>query len=245
MAQKNPPPDRGAGVEVVVAAAPAVVWPALRDPDLIRRWHGWDYDGLAEEIRKIYVDGAVADDARHTLALDGGDRFTLSEHEGTTIVRITRAPRGTNPDHDDYYEDITEGWTTFLQFLAFGIERHGLDERRTIYLEGPVAQGDSARSLLGLDALEGMAVGDRFSVTADPGDLLQGVVCFVGAHQSAISIDDLGPGLLSMCELPITAQRPRGGAQILLATYNVSDEEFDELEARWNEWWRERAPSLP
>lgn len=80
-------------IEVAVAAAPSVVWQALRDPELIRRWHGWDYAGLADEIREIYFDDVTEDAAACTLALNGADTFSLHEHEGTTLVRITRPPR--------------------------------------------------------------------------------------------------------------------------------------------------------
>ncbi|MFC9764462.1 SRPBCC domain-containing protein [Rhodococcus jostii] len=232
-------------IEVSVAAAPSVVWPALRDPELIRRWHGWDYAGLADEIREIYFDDVKEDAAAFTLALNGADKFSLHEHEGTTLVRITRPPRSGDPAADDWYDDVTEGWTTFLQFLKFGIERHGLDERRTLFLEGPVAEGDSARHLLGLDKLEGMTVGDHFTVVAETGDLLHGVVCFVGEHQTAVSVDDLGPGLLQFGEQPVNAARPNGGAQILLATYDLDDEEWAELEERWREWWQARPGAGP
>ncbi|MFC9834787.1 SRPBCC domain-containing protein [Rhodococcus sp. NPDC127530] len=232
-------------IEVSVAAAPSVVWSALRDPELIRRWHGWDYAGLADEIREIYFDDVTEDAAAFTLALNGADRFSLHEHEGTTLVRITRPPRSGDPAADDWYDDVTEGWTTFLQFLKFGIERHALDERRTLFLEGPVADGDSARHLLGLDKLEGMTVGDHFTVVAETGDLLHGVVCFVGEHQTAVSVDDLGPGLLQFGEQPVNAARPNGGAQILLAAYDLDDEEWAELEERWTQWWQARPGAEP
>ena len=233
-------------IEVSVAAAPSVVWPALRDPELLRRWHGWDVEGLDDEIREIYFGDDVTEDSEaFTLTLGGADRFSLHEHDGTTLVRITRPPRGGDPAADDWYDDVTEGWTTFLQFLKFGIERHGLDERRTLFLEGPVADGDSAQHLLGLDKLMGMKVGDHFTAVAEKGDLLHGVVCFVGEHQTAVSVDDLGPGLLQFGEQPVNSARPNGGAQILLAAYDLDDEEWAELEQRWTEWWQARPGAEP
>ncbi|WP_213573248.1 hypothetical protein [Rhodococcus sp. USK13] len=232
-------------IGVSVAAAPSVVWPALRDPELIRRWHGWDYDGLDAEIEEIYFRDVTEDPATYSLALAGGDRFTLHEHEGTTLVRITRPPRDSSPDAGDWYDDVTEGWTTFLQFLKFGIERHGLAERRTLFLEGPVAQGDSAQHLLGLDKITGARPGDHFSAVSAAGDLLSGVVCFVGEHQTAVSVDDLGPGLLQFGEQPVNSARPHGGAQILLAVYGLDEEEFRELEERWTEWWQARPSAGP
>ncbi|AWK71359.1 hypothetical protein CBI38_06975 [Rhodococcus oxybenzonivorans] len=232
-------------IEVSVAAAPSVVWPALRDPELIRRWHGWDYDGLDAEIQEIYFRDVTENPAEYSLALAGGDLFTLHEHEGTTLVRITRPSRDSSPDAAEWYDDVTEGWTTFLQFLKFGIERHGLAERRTLFLEGPVAQGDSAQHLLGLDKITGSRPGAHFSAVSATGDLLSGVVCFVGEHQTAVSVDDLGPGLLQFGEQPVNSARPHGGAQILLAVYGLDEEEFRELEQRWTEWWRVRPPAGP
>ena len=42
-------------IEVVVAAPIEIVREALRDPAEIRRWFGWDYAGLDEEIALIFV----------------------------------------------------------------------------------------------------------------------------------------------------------------------------------------------
>jgi uncharacterized protein YndB with AHSA1/START domain len=47
-------------IEVTMAAPVDAVWRALRDPAEIRRWFGWDYDGLDEEIRLILEEGAEA-----------------------------------------------------------------------------------------------------------------------------------------------------------------------------------------
>ncbi|WP_072691433.1 hypothetical protein [Rhodococcus marinonascens] len=233
-------------IEMSVVATPSVVWPALRDPELIKCWHGWDYEGLDEEIRQIYLDGVAAEDAgAYSLLLTSGDRFSLHEHEGTTLVRITRAPRGRDPAVLDWYDDITEGWTTFLQFLKFGIEWHGLDERRTLFLEGSATVGDTARHLLGLDEITGLKVGERFRTVADTGDQLSGFVFFIGDHQTVVTVDDLGPGLLEFGEQPVTSTRPNGGSQILLGAYGLDDEEWGELEERWTRWWRARPSAEP
>ena len=41
-------------IEVTIAAPVDAVWDALRDKEKIRHWHGWDFEGLAEEIDLIY-----------------------------------------------------------------------------------------------------------------------------------------------------------------------------------------------
>ena len=118
-------------IEVTVAAPIDTVWSVLRDPELIARWHGWEFDGLAEEVRTIYLNGVVDDPDAHTLELSDGDRFTLHEVAGGVLVRVTRAPHDPESDWADYYDDINEGWWTFLQQLRFAVERHGVAERRT------------------------------------------------------------------------------------------------------------------
>jgi hypothetical protein len=58
-----------AEIQVTVAAPVDVVWEALRDLSAIRRWYGWEYDGLAEEIDAIFLENASASDDDHTVEL--------------------------------------------------------------------------------------------------------------------------------------------------------------------------------
>ncbi len=117
--------------ELTLPAQPDQVWRHLREPALISRWFGWEYDGLDDEITQIYST-AEADPEALTLKLGNGDRFSLREQDGKTVVRIDRPAKSAD---DDWYDDITEGWTTFLQLLRFAVEHHGLAERKTIYLD--------------------------------------------------------------------------------------------------------------
>src|SRR5688572_3649988 len=107
--------------EVLIDADPEEVWHALRDRAQIRRWHGWHADSLDEEIEIIYFSKVTEDG--HTLTL-GTDTFTVIAKDGRTLLRMVRAPKGENPEWDAYYEDINEGWTTFMQQLRFALERH-------------------------------------------------------------------------------------------------------------------------
>jgi hypothetical protein len=121
---------REAIVEVTVAAPPETVWRALRDPVEIRRWFGWEYDGLAEEIDHIFVAGARADDSALTVEVDGGDRFQLEPADSGTLLRLARSAA------KDGYDPIEEGWITFMQQLRFALERHPGEDRRTIHGSG-------------------------------------------------------------------------------------------------------------
>jgi uncharacterized protein YndB with AHSA1/START domain len=113
--------------EVVIAAPADAVWRALREPSEIRRWFGWDYDGLDEEIEYIFQSQAKADDAARLLDFGEGGAIALEDRGDTTAVRVTRAVA-------DGYDEVNEGWITFVQQLRFYLERHRGRERRTVHI---------------------------------------------------------------------------------------------------------------
>jgi hypothetical protein len=123
-------------VEVTIAAPADTVWRALREPEEIRRWHGWEYDGLDDEIRAIYVDGATASEQDLTLDVGAGC-FALEPHGETTVLRITRpAPVG-KTTWDGIYDEVNEGWIAFAHQLRYYLERHHGQPRHTIVLDSP------------------------------------------------------------------------------------------------------------
>ena len=77
-------------VSVDIPAPLSKVWAYLRDPALVRRWYGWDHDGLDAEVR-AFVDTAVekqdvvGDATIHTLSWPHHDRLDAA-------VRRARAP---------------------------------------------------------------------------------------------------------------------------------------------------------
>jgi len=235
-------------IEVTVAAPIETVWSVLRDPELIARWHGWECDELAEEIRTIYLNGVTADPDTYTLELSEGDRFTLHEVTGGVLVRITRAPRDPESDWAAYYDDINEGWWTFLQQLRFAAERHGMAERRTMYLEGQLLEPEPVVDLAGLGAAALRPAGTAYTATAPTGDSLAGTVWARGERQLVLTVDGWGDGLLVLAEQPVTPHRPNGGAMVLLTTYGQGADEFEALTGRWTAWWEkhvERTHPLP
>ena len=122
----------GLRIEVTLPGSVEDVWPAFREPDLLRQWHGWEDESLDDEIRMIFADGTVVEDDGRTLHV-GGHRFTFDEIGAQTIVRVTRAtpPSGGDMDWDAYYDDIDEGWLQFLQQLRFGMTHHWGETRGT------------------------------------------------------------------------------------------------------------------
>lgn len=235
-------------IEVTVAAPVATVWPHLRDPELIGRWHGWDYSGLDEEIALIYGHGAREADEPYVLETKGGaapgsfehgDRFDLREQGGATVVRITRGPKGVDADWDAVYDDITQGWVSFLAQLRFVVEQHGDVPRRTVFLaSGPTAAG--ARELLGLRDAE---VGEA-CVVAEPA--LAGTTWFRTEHQTGLAVDAYGPGLVVALDKP--ADEPAPGAaveasMVIVSTYGLGDVAFADVERTWQQWWQQHHDS--
>ncbi|TWP52018.1 SRPBCC domain-containing protein [Lentzea tibetensis] len=123
-------------IEVTVAAPVEDVWDAMRNKEKIRHWHGWEDPTLEQEIDVIYFSDFSEDG--HTLTLNGGGggTFELTPDGDGTRLTMTRAPRGVSPEWDAYYDDITEGWTTFLHQLKFALERHPGEKRRTLFHMG-------------------------------------------------------------------------------------------------------------
>lgn len=228
--------DEPPRIEVTIAAPVDAVWHALRDKETIRHWHGWDFDGLDDEIDLIYFDHMTEDPAARTLSVQEGDVIRLEPDGDGTRVTLTRAPRGVNPDWDAYYDDITEGWTTFLQQLRFAVERKPGAPRRTVFLNGPNKSGRDLAHDLGLgDAGAVDLVGEK--VTTEP--------WYRAENQLGVAVDVWGGGLLVVASCAPTEAKPDGVAMAVLSTYGLADDQLADLTNRWRAWWIERYGPLP
>jgi hypothetical protein len=130
--------------EVTIGAPLPVVWNAFREPAELRRWFGWEHDeqgGLDAEIDFIFVQKAVADEAAGTIDCGVGV-FHLEDHGDETSVRLTREPPEGHTDWAGIYDEINEGWTTFLQQLRFYLERHRGEARKTTLHDATWEDGD-------------------------------------------------------------------------------------------------------
>jgi hypothetical protein len=221
-------------VEVTVPAPADAVWAALRDPQQIRNWFGWDTDALKDEIDFIFVTHAEADEERRTVTFVGvNDRYEIEAQGQNTLVRVVRsAPVG---EWTDVFDGMIEGWISFTQQLAFAFARHPGQTRRTIFFSGPPHADQLGRSVLGLDAAP--APGEPYTMPLGP-DAASGQVWFVSRHQIGVTVNAWGDGLLVVAESPPKAdKRPRGATMLTLTTYGLSDRAFADLESRWKTWW--------
>ncbi|MFF5111992.1 SRPBCC domain-containing protein [Streptosporangium sp. NPDC000509] len=235
--------DEPFSLEVTIAAPVDDVWNALRDPKLIRRWHGWHFEGLDEEIEVIYHQNVVESAAERRMEVQGGDLFELADLGGRTHLRMTRAPRGGNPEWDDYYDDISEGWITFVHQLAFALERHPDADRRTVFLSGAAAT--PVLEATGLAAVAGLPPASPYELRAPTGETLRGQVRFRSANQLGLTVDGWGDGLLVAAQNPPSPANPGGAAMMVLTTYGLDDGAFADLESRWNAWWGRNFPEVP
>ncbi|GAA4198576.1 hypothetical protein GCM10022252_49240 [Streptosporangium oxazolinicum] len=232
--------DEPYSIEVTIAVPVGDVWSALRDPELIRRWHGWHFDGLDKEIEVIYHQNVVESAAEHRLETQGGDLFELTDLDGRTRLRVTRAPRGGDPDWDAYYDDITEGWITFVHQLAFALERHPGADRRTVFLSGAAAT--PVLEATGLVTVAGLPPASPYELEGPTGETLRGQVRFRSANQVGLTVDGWGDGLLVVAQNPPSPANPGGTAMMVLTTYGLDDAAFAGLESRWNAWWARNFP---
>jgi hypothetical protein len=130
--------DKPFRVEVTVDAPRDQVWSALTVLEQIRHWFGWEYHGLDDEIKFIFVDhAALFPPERIEMSADGV--IELEDLGGRTLIRATKPGDLDAAEWQDVYGDIEEGWITFFQQLRHRIARHPSATRRTIFRTGKAA----------------------------------------------------------------------------------------------------------
>lgn len=231
-------------IEVTVAAPVEVVWPHLRRSELIRRWHGWEFDGLDAEIELIFHEHTSPDDAAHVLRPGGpgpeGDRFeAIADGEDSTVIRITRGPRGLSPDWDAMYDDITEGWISFLAQLRFAVEQQLGRERRTVFVMRAGEPAPAAAVALGLSSHDTENRPAEIVVADEP---LAATVWFATDGQIGLAVPRYGPGLVVVADKPGPTPGSAVLSMIIVSTFGLSDPDHRAVEASWQRWWAEHYP---
>ncbi|WP_309627368.1 hypothetical protein [Brevundimonas sp.] len=228
-------------VEVTVPAPADAVWAALRDPERIKTWFGWDAPGLKDEIDFIFVKHAVADEAARTIVFEGTrDRYEVEAKGGESLVRVVRAAPA-DETWSDTFDPMTEGWIAFTEQLRFAFARHPGEQRRTLFLAGVPRSDDLL--MLALRLTDTPAPGEPWAGPLGPEASARGEVWHLGRYQTGVTVAGFGDGLLLAGERSRDEKHPKGEASLTLTTYGLSDTDFGALEGRWKAWWDERFTS--
>ena len=225
-------------VEVTIAAPADAVWDAIRDPEKILNWFGWGAETLKEEIDYIFVQHTLPDPDGRILRFEGvSDRFEVEARGNGSILRVVRTmPAGES--WDGIYEDMVEGWISFVQQLRLAIEQHALRARRTIYLTGHARPGGSGPiAALGLADFRAIPDGKALVANLPTGETVTGTAWHHTAWQIGLTVPQWGDGLLIVTDKSVTEAAPHGRGMVILTSYDLSDDDFDALEARWKAWW--------
>lgn len=211
------------------------VWLMLREPRLVRQWHGWDADTLDEEIRSIYFAPSVIEGTNHTfLTVDGGDTFQIDPVRDGCVVTIERVEA--EPD------EITEGWITFLQQLRFALERHPSTARRTAFFMGE--SSDDASIIEKLHAEQLQQPGDSYSLSLPGGHELTGTVWFRTENQLGLTVAEYaehGEGLVILADQP--SLNGKGPSLAVISTYELGANALRSAWESWDTFRRQHYPS--
>src|SRR4051812_1692015 len=151
-------------VEVSLAVGRDRAWDAVTQPEVLHEWFGWDYDGLGDEIKQIFVDQAALL-APERMGWADGSYLEVTGDDTGCVVRAVREGVA-NPGR---FDAIEEGWRAFLVQLRFLLEQRPSGRRRTLYLTGRT----TGRQALGLAEGSWERLGSRIAATRDAdGDLV-------------------------------------------------------------------------
>jgi uncharacterized protein YndB with AHSA1/START domain len=126
-------------VEVTVDAPRDAVWRALTEPEQLRHWFGWEYDGLEEEI--AYIVGHV--DLHPPNRIDLGPEGSIELTEvapARTVIRAVKPGDASALEWRDVYGGVEEGWITFFNQLRHRIAHNATGDRRMLVETGKLAE---------------------------------------------------------------------------------------------------------
>lgn len=229
---------------VLVNADAEQVWLMLREPARTAQWHGWEMEGLADEIGQIYHDDVKESPDHLRLELSMGDVFTLVPRPDGTLVTMKRGTA--TGEWAKYESDITEGWSIFLQQLRFALERHPHTPRRTIYVDGTSAAHTNLWDALGIDTGWLPDPGEPYEVTLTTGATLTGKVWYRTDTQLGLTVSDYaehGDGLLILAQqAAVDGLRDHPGAQVIASTYGLGASALEAIGAQWDTFMETHFP---
>jgi uncharacterized protein YndB with AHSA1/START domain len=202
-------------MEVTIDAPQDAVWRAVSDPAELRRWFGWEYPGLEEEIKMIFLDGTTQSPPQR-LEFTGMGTLDIVPDGSRSVVRLVWAGGLADAKWDDIYDGMEEGWRTFFHQLKYYLERRAGQDRRTLYLTG---LAPAPAVVAALDA-------------AAPGEPWQ-----ASRHQRAVVPAAGGVDLVSVLSpQPLQADEP-AKVSVTVSAYGMDEAAFDTLRSEWESRW--------
>ncbi|NVM98962.1 SRPBCC domain-containing protein [Arthrobacter sp. SDTb3-6] len=233
-----------AQLSVLVNADAEQVWLMLREPARIAQWHGWEMEGLDDEIRQIYYDNVTESPDHLRLDLGRGDAFILTPHQDGTLVTLNRGTA--TGEWARYDTDITEGWSIFLQQLKFKLARHPHTPRRTVYVDGTSAAHTHLWDALGIDTGWLPDPGEPYGITLTTGDTLSGKVWYRTDTQLGLTVADYaehGDGLLILAQQArVPGLREHPGAQVIASTFGLGAADLEKISTQWDTFMETHYP---
>lgn len=202
-------------MEVTIDAPQDAVWRAVSDPAEIRRWFGWEYPGLEEEIKMIFLNDTTQLPPQR-LEFPGMGTLDIVPDGSRSVVRLVWAGGLADAKWDDIYDGMEEGWRTFFHQLKYYLERRDGQDRRTLYLTG---LAPAPAVVAALDA-------------AAPGEPWQ-----ESRHQRAVAPGAGGADLVSLLSpAPLQSDEP-AKVSVTISAYGMDDAAFDALRTAWESRW--------
>jgi hypothetical protein len=202
-------------MEVAIDAPPDAVWRAVSDPAELRRWFGWEYEGLEEEIKFIFL-GEGTQRPPQRLEFEGMGSLDIVPDGSRSVVRMVWAGGLADAKWDDIYDGMEEGWRTFFHQLKYYLERRPGQDRRTLYLTG------TAPAPAVVAALDAAARGEPWQESR---------------HQRAVVPAADGVDLVSILSpKPLQSDEP-AKVSVTVTAYKMDDAAFEALRGEWESRW--------
>jgi hypothetical protein len=202
-------------MEVTIDAPQDAVWRAVSDPAELRRWFGWEYPGLEEEIKFIFLNDTTQLPPQR-LEFPGMGTLDIVPDGSRSVVRLVWAGGLADARWDDLYDGMEEGWRTFFHQLKYYLERRAGQDRRTLYLTG------TAPAPAVVAALDAAAPGEPWQASR---------------HQRAVAPAAEGVDLVSVLSpQPLESDEP-AKVSVTISAYGMDDAAFDALRSGWESRW--------
>lgn len=221
-------------------------WAHVRDPGLIRRWWGWDHEGLDHDIERTFLREATVQRPDPQLPVawlhwHNNDRLEvrggLSRRHSTVLVR--------RPDHlllasyDGVRDEVDEQWITWLHQLRFALTEHFGQERRSFAVHGLAGERqDRILYQAGLYGARGTPVGGAVEIRRPDGSIAGGRLEYSTPHQFGVRLRGHGDSLLVVQLLPPASRPPRGSVNVFWSVWGLEGSDLAAAEDRWASWWR-------